>query len=87
MNSATSCGAFWDGVYCWAPTSPNTTVQIRCSDIFAVAIGHFQQYSSSNDYMEYYAYRRCSSNARWDWNDWTNYTECLTLLALQVCIH
>jgi len=78
-----TCSSFWDGVYCWPPTPPNTTVQMPCRDIFAVAIEHFQQYSSE-DYMKYFAYRKCSDTSEWDWNSWTNYTECLTLLALQV---
>ncbi|CAG2164745.1 unnamed protein product [Oppiella nova] len=81
-QSQPTCSSFWDGVYCWPPTPPNTTVQMPCRDIFAVAIEHFQQYSSE-DYMKYFAYRKCSDTSEWDWNSWTNYTECLTLLALQ----
>ncbi|XP_054163395.1 calcitonin gene-related peptide type 1 receptor-like [Oppia nitens] len=82
INQTANCGSVWDGVYCWPPTVPNTTVQMKCSDIFAAAIEHFQHYST-DDYMKYFAYRKCSDSGHWDWNSWTNYTECLTLLALQ----
>ncbi|CAG2109131.1 unnamed protein product [Medioppia subpectinata] len=61
------CPSVWDGVYCWPPTPSNTTVRMPCSDIFAVAIEHFQQYSS-DDYMKYMAYRKCSDDSVWDWN-------------------
>ena len=76
------CPPYFDSVYCWPAASPDTIVKIKCSEIFKFA-GHEQDTIHHLEH-EYFAYRKCLSDGQWDWNGWTNYSQCLTLLNLQV---
>ena len=80
------CEPWWDGIYQWPLSLANTTIAIPCHEIFALNMGNIEQKLADDEYgaHRYYARRKCLYNGEWGWNNWTNYTECLNLLALQV---
>ena len=79
------CITWWDGIYQWPPTPVNTTISIECHKIFEMTMG---EQSNDREFLyqqkHHYAERKCLANGQWGWNNWTNYTECLNLLAQQV---
>ncbi|KAH9425906.1 G-protein coupled receptor, partial [Dermatophagoides pteronyssinus] len=80
-SSNLMCESWWDGIYQWPESKPNTTVQIPCHKIFALTMGNID--ADDYDRQTLYALRQCLPNGQWGWNNWTNYTDCLNLLAMQ----
>lgn len=76
------CDAIFDGIYHWPAAVADSVVSIECHEIFAINMGQ----DVDQDYLneKHYATRKCLSDGTWGWSNWTNYTECLNLLAIQV---
>ncbi|CAG7733942.1 unnamed protein product, partial [Allacma fusca] len=67
-----SCGVVWDGLYCWGPALPGSTVYLACPAAKGTDVGK-------------QAYRHCDASGHWlnkdgvpDEKGWTNYTPCFT---------
>ncbi|XP_027197135.2 LOW QUALITY PROTEIN: corticotropin-releasing factor receptor 2-like [Dermatophagoides pteronyssinus] len=83
QNSSSSsfyCDAVWDGFYCWPMTTSGTILMRSCRDIFD-SVGELpKDQIDESTYNNSFAYRICDNNGTWIKN-WTNYTECLMLIA------
>ncbi|XP_053202887.1 corticotropin-releasing factor receptor 1-like isoform X2 [Panonychus citri] len=77
-NHESWCSAIWDGVYCWPPVKANTRIRISCHTIFETSKLNVQ---SSYIYSDPEAFRHCDSSGNWSNGNWTNYTQCLSLLS------
>jgi hypothetical protein len=95
------CPPVWDSLFCWPPYLANQTASIPCREIFSIAIGnqnnnnHDHNNMLTNSGSDYSAFRFCDSQGVWSsngfnglnsFNGWTNYNQCLTLLAQQVSL-
>lgn len=84
MSPANQCPATFDGIYEWPVTAANRTISMPCTVIFANAMSSMGVKPEEEDFQDYFARKVCTPDGHWASNNWTNYTECLTLLALQV---
>ncbi|KAI1294782.1 Corticotropin-releasing factor receptor 2 [Halotydeus destructor] len=73
----TGCQATWDDLYCWPPAEAGHRVSISCSRILGAAFESNIRKLAGNTAT---AYRKCGEDGSWDWNSWTNYSECLSML-------
>ncbi|XP_015781380.1 calcitonin gene-related peptide type 1 receptor-like [Tetranychus urticae] len=78
------CKAVWDGVYCWPPVKANSKIRISCHTIFETSKLEIQ---SDYIYSEPEAFRYCDSTGNWSNGNWTNYTQCLSLLSSATMLH
>lgn len=71
------CPASFDDLYCWPPASAGSVVSISCAEILGTATfpETFRALVEAAS-----AYRKCGTDGAWDWNNWTNYSECLVVL-------
>ena len=83
-----ACASWWDGIYKWPETPANKIIRIDCHKIFALVAGlgdnHNHASTDPCGGVKYFAYRHCLPDGRWSSGNWTNYTECMNLLAQQV---
>nr|XP_053634325.1 corticotropin-releasing factor receptor 2-like [Cherax quadricarinatus] len=67
------CNATWDSLYCWPATQAGSTVNESCATVF----------SDVPDLLHYpdaLAYRECDVSGSWLWGNWTNYSQCLSVI-------
>ncbi|XP_045615571.1 corticotropin-releasing factor receptor 1 [Procambarus clarkii] len=70
------CNATWDSLYCWPATLAGRTVNQSCATVF----------SDVPDLLHYpdaLAYRECDGSGSWLWGNWTNYSQCLSVIEQQ----
>ncbi|XP_053634050.2 corticotropin-releasing factor receptor 2 [Cherax quadricarinatus] len=67
------CNATWDSLYCWPATQAGRIVNESCATVF----------SDVPDLLHYpdaLAYRECDVSGSWLWGNWTNYSQCLSVI-------
>ncbi|RWS17103.1 corticotropin-releasing factor receptor 1-like protein [Dinothrombium tinctorium] len=76
FNSTAMCPPVWDDIFCWPPTTFGQMVSVPCTIVFKESLNNYKSDQSS----PLIAIRKCAPNGTWDWNNWTNYSQCFDLL-------